>query len=100
MRKESISLSVREAAIVLGVSPATLYSKIGPESTSIPMGWTDLRIIRIGQRIVIPRAELERVLCENENRGEKQEPTERLSVEDRDRLIHALDEIRDILRLA
>lgn len=49
---ESLALSVEEAARELGVARSTFYVSVLPE----------LRVVRIGRRVVVPRRELERWL--------------------------------------
>ncbi len=49
------TLDVPSAARVLGIHPLTLYSAIRRGESPIP-------VIRIGRRILVPRAALERLL--------------------------------------
>lgn len=66
---ERRSLSVTDAAKQLGVGKDTLYRRIDRRTSSIDLGWTTIRVLIIGQRIVVPQAEIDRALCEGE-RGE------------------------------
>ena len=50
----ALTLSVKEAALRLGVAPNTVY-------LAVCRG--DIHAVRIGRRIVIPRASLERLLA-------------------------------------
>jgi excisionase family DNA binding protein len=49
---ESLAFSVEEAAAAIGVARSTFYVNVLPE----------LRVVRIGRRVVVPRRELERWL--------------------------------------
>jgi excisionase family DNA binding protein len=51
-RSSGLALSVEEAARELGVARSTFYLSVLPE----------LRVVRIGRRVVVPRRELERWL--------------------------------------
>jgi excisionase family DNA binding protein len=51
-RRESLALSVEEAAAAIGVARSTFYVNVLPE----------LSVVRIGRRVVVPRRELERWL--------------------------------------
>lgn len=55
-------LSVSEAAAMLGCGKDLLYRNVNRETASIDVGWTKLNLIVIGQRIIVPRAEVERAL--------------------------------------
>jgi excisionase family DNA binding protein len=61
MESEKLVLTVEEAAEILGISRPTAYQ--GIQSGEIPH-------IRIGRRILVPRAALEKLLA---NAGEKVE---------------------------
>ena len=50
--REPLALSVEEAAATIGVARSTFYAIVLPE----------LRVVRIGRRVVVPRRELERWL--------------------------------------
>jgi excisionase family DNA binding protein len=50
--RDSLALSVEEAARELGVARSTFYASVLPE----------LRVVRIGRRVLVPRRELERWL--------------------------------------
>lgn len=54
--------TIKEAASVLGVGVQTLYDHLS--DVGIELGGSNdvIRVIRIGQRVLIPVAELERVL--------------------------------------
>lgn len=60
------ALSIRDAAEILGVGKDLLYRRYNPETSTIDVGWTEMRVLSIGQRKVVPAAEMERVLCERE----------------------------------
>ncbi len=56
-KSEPLTLTVAQAAAMLGVSRVTVYEATkGPNAT--------IRSIKLGRRIVIPRASLERLLSE------------------------------------
>lgn len=59
-------MTVREVAERFRVSKNTLYRHYDRETSTIDVGWTKLRVITIGRRISIPRAEVERALCERD----------------------------------
>ncbi len=52
---DSLTVDVASAAKILGVHPLTLYSAIQRDESPVP-------IIRVGRRILVPRAALERLL--------------------------------------
>jgi hypothetical protein len=74
----SLTLSLKEAARVLGVGEQTLRDHMVDDGTAIELngGRDRIRLVRIGRRCLVPKAELRRVL------GEKQaSPAEYLAAE-------------------
>lgn len=63
VEKPKSGLTIREAADMLGVGKDLLYRKYDKAASTINVGWTEMRVIAIGRRVVVPRAEVERVLC-------------------------------------
>ncbi len=51
-----------EAAKVLGVGVSTLYNHLTREGVTNNEGRDTLRVIRVGQRVLVPIVELERVV--------------------------------------
>jgi hypothetical protein len=49
---------------MLGVGKSLLYREYDRESSTINVGWTKMRVLTIGHRIIVPRAEVERALFE------------------------------------
>lgn len=57
-----LGCSLAEAAEVLGVGRATVYDHLVEAGVELNKGKDLLRVVRIGERIIVPVAELERVL--------------------------------------
>ncbi len=58
------TLTLAEAAAELGVGERTLRDHIVEDGRTIALGHDRLRLVRVGRRILVPRAELDRVLGE------------------------------------
>lgn len=53
--------SITQAAQILGYGKSTLYDHLSDEGIDLGCGVT-LRVIRIGSKVVVPDAEIDRVL--------------------------------------
>lgn len=58
------ALTLREVAELLGISKQLLYSWYDRGSSHIEIGSTRLPVRRVGHRLVVSRAEMERFLSE------------------------------------
>lgn len=59
------TLTVVEAAAELGVGAATLYRHLNGNAIELA-GGESIKVVRIGSRVLVPAAEIARVLCEED----------------------------------